>query len=530
MRPTAAAATTRYAVALALVLAVKWGSLTEPPFWDTAMGLFPAAITLAGNGFDLIELLGMPGYLDGGPNAHGTSPVTLATALVLMLVGTGPAAFVVLHILHFAVAAWALVLLFRLTLPLFGRLAAALLCVAVLLHPTFSAQVGYLYMEVFLFLCAVAAVDAWVRGRLWTAVVWGGMAFATKETGIIVPAALAVAALLERRAIREKALRVLLLFAPAALWTALVVGLERIARAGTEVELVPPLDSFLGVGAYLRRFLLNVPDLMLYFAVFFVALVAFARPMAGALRAEPMEPSGRPPEQHELLVMGLTGSVVVFFTLLFMVALPVVAGFTIVLPRYYVMILPFLLLWVGLFVKRRTAGRSDSAPAGAFLVLAAVFWLNSGGALYPMDVDTEGPGNDPPLTERSNAYRRLLALQLEAMEALESLPPDAPVYYGHFEHYLLQYPELGYASGPLPEGHNLAVEDLHGLLGEGRPFPPCVYALFSYPWLGGEMILDLIRIAEARPDLTSEVVREIRDGPYAILLVAIGTGVADCTP
>lgn len=60
----------QFLLALILVLALKWPTLDQPPVWDTAMGLFPAAITLAGNGFDVIELLGMPDYFEGGPNTH----------------------------------------------------------------------------------------------------------------------------------------------------------------------------------------------------------------------------------------------------------------------------------------------------------------------------------------------------------------------------------------------------------------------------------------------------------------------------
>ena len=82
-----------------------------------AMALFPAAITLAGNNFDFVELLRMPDYEAGGPNNHGTSLVTVSTALVLKLFGAGPASFIVLHLLHFAVAALALVMLFRFARP-----------------------------------------------------------------------------------------------------------------------------------------------------------------------------------------------------------------------------------------------------------------------------------------------------------------------------------------------------------------------------------------------------------------------------
>ena len=517
-----------FALAFALILLLKWDSLEEPPFWDAAMGLFPAAITLAATDFDVLELLAAPRYQEGGPNTHATAPLTFATALVLS-VGGGTSRLVVLHLLHFALAAWALVVFYRLSLPSFDRAGAMMLCLAVLLHPTFSAQVGSLYLEVMLFLCSASAIHAWVRGRFWPAALWGALGWATKQTGGIVPAALAAATLMEQRPARDKVRRIAILLGLPALWTVGWGALGRIAvGASGEYEVVPSLDAvFGGLWHYTERFLLNVPDLVAYFGVFAVAVAASAVPIVGALRREPTDPKNRKPDQHERLLAGLSGLAILFFVLLFLVVLPRLAGFTIVLPRYYVIILPFLLLWVGWAVKWTLGRRLPRAPAATFVILAVVFAANTNGALYPLDIDTDGPGNDPPLTERSNAYKRLLALQLEAMDALQELPDGSPVYYGHLEHYLLRYPDLAYARGPLPDGHNFNVESL-APLASAEPFPDCVYALFNYPWLGGDKILALIRLAEIRPDVTAEVVRELRDGRYAILLVRVQRADAVC--
>ena len=191
------------------------------------------------------------------------------------------------------------------------------------------------------------------------------------------------------------------------------------------------------------------------------------------------------------------------------------------------MILPFLVLWFGYGVKRLLDRRLDSPAAVCFVILSACFAVNTNGALYPLDIDTEGPGNDPALTERSNAYRRLLALERDAIRALEDLPEGVPVYYGHYEHYLLEYPGLGYSSGPLSNGHNFSVESLAELITR-EPIPPCVYVLFNYPWLGGGKILGLIRFAERTSGLSHDVVQEFRDGRYVIILAQIRRGDADC--
>ena len=52
----------RFSLVFLLILVLKWDTLLQPPVWDTAMGLFPPALTLAENGFDLLALLGMPDY------------------------------------------------------------------------------------------------------------------------------------------------------------------------------------------------------------------------------------------------------------------------------------------------------------------------------------------------------------------------------------------------------------------------------------------------------------------------------------
>ena len=519
----------RFSLVFLIILILKGNTLFQRPIWDTAMGLFPSALTLAENGFDLVELLGMPAFEEGGPKVHSTSPVTLATAVVLRISGGGPRGLLILHLLHFAGAALALLALFRLARPVFGSGTAVLLCASVLLHPTFSTQVGYLYLEMPLFLFTVLALLAWTERRFWPAVLWATLAYATKQTGIIVPATLAAAMLMERHPLAEKAKRVGQIIAPPVLWTVVFAVLGRLAVSRSDdYAFLPSLDAvFGGIGSYLARFLLNVPDLFVYIVAFFVAGVVFARPIFGALRAEPVEPSTRGREHQELLVLGYSGVLIVFFILLFMVVLPVAVGFTIVLPRYYVVILPFLLLWLGCGVKRLLGSRLDSPAVVCFLILSGFFALNTNGALYPIDIDTEGPGNDPALTERSNAYRRLLALEIDAIEALEALPDGLPVYYGHYEHYLFEYPGLGYSSGPLSNGHNFSVESLVDLI-RGEPMPPCVYVLLNYPWLGGEKILGLIRFAETTPGFSAEVVQEFRDGRYVIILARIRRGDSDC--
>ena len=348
-----------------------------------------------------------------------------------------------------------------------------------------------------------------------------------KETGIIVPATLGIATLLENRAAHLKAKRMALIMVPPALLVVTTSLLTRIALAGSGDAPLVPSGFLQGLTHYLDRFLFNVPDLLAFIAVFLVAAPVLGTRAFRTLRSEPTAPEERDPERRAQLVLGYSGTLILLFILLFLVALPVFVDFTIVLPRYYVVVAPFLLLWFGYAFGRLLSTRLPTATAMCFVLLAAFFAVNSSGVLYPLDIDTEGPGNDPALTERSNAYRRLLALQVQAVQALQELPEGTPVYYGHYEHYLFNYAGLGFADAPLSNGHNFSVESLAELI-RGGPMPPCVYALYNYPWLGGEKIRGLIGYAEVDEEFSSEIVEEFRDGRYTLILARIRKDGAVC--
>jgi len=513
----------QFLVAFVLVSAVKWPTLFDPPVWDAAMGLFPAALTLAESNFDLISLLGQPSFSAGGPNVHSLSPVTLLTAAVLKGAGGGgPAAFVALHLIHFAIAAYALVVLFQFATPVFGRPSTALLCVAVLLFPLFSAQVGYMYFEVPLFLCAVSALRAWRDQRFWRAALWAAGALAVKQAGIIVPGALVLACALENHATALKLKRVSLVLAPSVLLLGVAALLDWIAGPPPGVITSMSIgDAFLSLLFYITHFIIKVPDLWALFVVFALFLPVSLGPLLAALRREPTPPANRTPEMRSRLVLAYSALVIMLFVGLFTVALPVVAGFTWLLPRYSVVVVPFLLVWLGHVAQRLGEGRRWPVPV-CFAIVAVISAVNTNGVLYPSEIDADGPGNSPVMTERSNAYRRLMAVEMEAVRSLKDLPPTVPVYYGLQEHYLLTYPGLGYTDGPLANGHNLNSPSVTvATLTQRESMPPCFYALLTFPWLGGHKIRELLEYIETQDDLSSEIAREFRDGRYVMTLYRV---------
>lgn len=497
--------------ALALVALLKFPTLHDPPMWDTAMGLFPAAIELSETGFDLRALLGAPGYAFGGPNTHATSIVTFITAAVLSL--TPGHAFTVLHLMHFAVTALALVLLFRLVRPVLGGGAGAGLAGVAFLLPVFFVQAGRLYFEVPLFLCAVGMLGAHVKGRYLASVVWATLGFAVKETGIMLPGTLALLVLLEDGPWRQRLSRAVGAIGPSLVVLAVPVALAfRQMTDGTQTYyLFPPIAQVVGqMGQHLVRFLFRVPDVLLLLVLFLVSFGSqWSRVWRGLRsRAESDAPMGD--EDYTIRLEASVALFVLVFLAMFFVVLPLVTNFTLVLPRYYTLVTPFLLIWMTLRVRESNSGRLV-IPCLAAVLLFSV--LNLGGRIYPPDTNTEGPGNDFALTERSMAYRGLNRIQHDAIRYIVNLPGRDPVFYGHHEHFLTQYPKLGYVDGRLETGRNIWLDRTWRATVAASD---CVYAVFNYPWLGGAEIRTLVEELGPELGMVHDTARVFRHGRYAV--------------
>ena len=477
-------------------------TLRQPPVWDASTGLFPAAITLAENGFDLPDLLSRPGWAHGGPNIHPFSSVTWATALVLRAFPDRDVWLPLLHLLHYALAAATLLGLFRLARPGLPLPLALALAVVLLLWPLFQVQAGALYTEMPLAFCTVWAVHGLARERWVAAAVFSALACSVKEAGLVVPAALAVAALLAPGDPRKRAWRALLFVLPAAVFVALHLG---IAIPIEERSGVRPL-GYLAQLRDLAAKLALVPDLALLLLVFAGLGLAWLPAGWRALRM----PSGADPRARVVALSLLVAGAFAGFYLV--VPLTVVEVY--VLPRYYVQLLPLVLLVLACSAVRWGGVR---AAAALLAVLALFFVANRRGelpGLYP-----PVPGNELSLAERSLEYRDLLAAQRDLLAAAASLPEDLPVFYGLPEHFLFAWPRMGYTDGPPPRGHCVWLER-H----ERRPrladYPPRFAVLYNFVGYGGAHFQTLLR--EARRDPSRRVRSQAFErGRYRTFLVEV---------
>ncbi len=457
------------------------GVLDQPPVWDTTTGLFPAAIVLAENGFDLPDLLSRPGWAHGGPNIHVFSSLTWLTALVLRLVPEREIWLPLLHVLQFAMAAGLLLGTFRLGALLLPQpLSLAAVC-TLLLFPLFQVQVGYLYTEIPLALCTVASVLAAAQRRFGRAVLWSALACSVKEAGLVVPVALAAAACLERGPAGTRLLRVAAFAIPGGLLVALQLAF---ALPVEEAWGVRPI-TYAQLLVDIVRKLGMLPDLIVLLAAFALSAALALPASLRALRGGDAEDDGA--ARIRALSLLVVGAFAGFYLLV-----PLVGVEVYVLPRYYVQVAPLVMLGCIDLAYRL---RGVRAAAGVVALLCLFFVLNRAGELpvYP-----SVPGNEFSLAERSTEYRDLLEVQPQLLNAAALLPADLPVFYGLPEHFLFQYPRMGYAAAPLPEGHCIWLEPRYRRA-RLADFPEHFAILYDFVGYGGLQLQNVIRQARADP-------------------------------
>ena len=411
---------TVFATFLVIVFSVKWSTLQQIPVWDSAMSVFPAALTIAEQGVGVFD---QDPYLLGGPNVHASSIVTWLTAAVIAATDSP---FLPLHVIQFVITAGAFAGVWLLIKPWIGPHLALGVAVAGLLIPIVRTQAGYMYLEIPILFATVWAIYHWTRGHLWIAGWFALLAVLVKPTGVVVGAGLFLATL----ALNHTDPKLLLRLA----WygSTIIVLLGHSILGGISPDVGSRSTLMSSIAIFLR-----VTDV-----VVLVALMIIAGISQLATRAR------RPHSQlrFEMAVTWLT------------VVLAAVAAFTVStgwpwLPRYLTMLLPlWLALLVGWIRERSTE------VAWTFVAVAIVFSIiNASGTFYP-DNDLEHFS----LIERSDAYLGMLSLQLLAASHLSELPPEVPVYHDLPTHFRSTYPRLGYFDTSLSQGVRILTRTLVG--------------------------------------------------------------------
>ncbi len=497
------------------VVLLNWPTLNDPPTWDGAMGVHPAAITLSRTGFDLNGLLHERAYMQGGSNTHSLSLVTWCTALAYHSLTGSRWLLPVMHVCHFALAAFALTAVYRFARPALGGALALALSLLVLCNPIVLAQTGSLYVEVPLLASTMLALIAWSNNRPWLAAFFTLLTFYVKETGLILAGALTAAAVLEAGPLPGRLARAAGVFLPTV--SAFFINKALYHPPGATPYVPLSYSEYLRYNIFQR--LAPVPDLCVLIGLFLLVTAvrspalwrAWRRPNSDEAGAAPASPVVLPP-------VALSHLMVLSFIGFFLVAN--YAGEVYLLPRYFVQILPCVALGL-IDVVRRVA--QERMVLVGILLCSAAFLVNRYGTFY-----TPVKTNDGSAAERSLEYRDLLDIQREAMATLEDCAVQAPVFYGYPEHFLVNYPEMGFVDHR-PENGRCVLFDPPFDKARLSDYPGLFYIVLDYPALGGQRLAALYEQARRR-GWTVRPAGDFRKGHYRIMVLQIAAPVINGQP
>lgn len=394
-------------------LVINLNALNNPPAWDSAVTVSPAAITIVDMDFDVWEVAQLPSSPDGGPNTHSTSIYTIGLALLIFLLGASNA-FYVAHLFSIALVGALAAGTYLLSRERASIPVSAVAAAAVSIVPLVVQQAADVYID--LPLAVVGTFACWTACRRWfwrtAALVLVGVA--VKTSGVFL-----LPLLLFARPV-DKALRRHLAHAVGSGLIAILPFLLALATThrfagGTRNPLVtwPLLRSSASL-------LVITTDVFIILAVYLV--VTYGRARSGLLDR----------------VTGVSAIVVAGFFAAH-VATMLLSGTIAILPRYYIVILPAVL--ATLLPIQQDAGTRRSQGyllgVGFVIALAGFSLLNVQGNFYPR------PNDDfYVIAERSTRAQTLLELQM--LGTKELVDTNLPVLVERQVYFQLEYPEMGY--------------------------------------------------------------------------------------
>lgn len=459
-------------------------SIHQPPVWDGAMSVYPAAIELAETNFDFSRLFSLPTYYEGGPNTHATSPWTVMVAALISLTGSLANALPILHVISFGLAALTGAATYRLIAHSAPGIIAVVGALAVLLFPPMIVQTADVYLDLPLTCLGTWGLVMLLERKFIASSALITMAVWVKPLAVIFAAVLAGFVLIYGEP-RRKISRAIALALP----PLVAAGVVSLLQAAQSTRL-PLLDRYVAAVGATGEFLATMPDLLAIVGVTMVLIIVSIR------------------EQVTLDTFRLM-SLVVISVFAFVVLNPVISQGIPLLPRYYIAFLPALVAGILTFLSLKS--QRMALAAGSVLIL--LFAVNINGLFYRF--------KDHPtyvLAERSLTYRDLLALQIEDISILTDLSREMPVYYDYFAFYRLEYPGLGYSDGPLASG--VSVFHHRELAATSLADLPTRFAfIFEYPVLGGEVLLRIWDEAKASGAEVTET--ELTRGPYKVYVVEV---------
>lgn len=391
---------------------VNFPALDNPPAWDSATTVSPAAIAIVQSDFHVWDVAQQPGTLEGGPSTHATSVYTIGLAVLLAVFGPS-GGFFIAHLMSIVLLGVLVGATYGLARERLDVRASALVAIAVGTLPIVVQQSADIYLDLPLAVLTTVACWATVRRKFWltAGLVFAGVAF--KTSGVFL-----LPLLLMAKPSRKPWGRHLVHVTVGGIIAALpfVVALINTDR----FEAPPSLESHVTLLRSAASLLILTIDVLVILSTYF--LVIYGRTRNGSL--------DRTSKVSCVLVASFLGA---------HLATVFLSGTITILPRYYIAILPAVLVVIfPADLPTELIGLPKRIAALGFLGLLIVFSvLNRGGDFYPL------PNHSFYVAaERSTRAQDLLALQVEGTRRLADT--RLPIVVGLQEHFRIAYPEMGY--------------------------------------------------------------------------------------
>ncbi len=444
---------------LALIV-VRLEIVESPPYYDFATGLFLEANFLADSGFDYSKLFHEQNrWMEGGAAVYITSVMPTFVAALMCWLPSTRAVLVAYHLTTFAAAAMLALLMFAALRSRTGIWGAAATAACLLTVPLLSTQIDMCGMDLPMAVLALVAVMLISRGRYgWSAVAAAG-AFLIKTPGRAVVAAtilyllalIVVGAGIGDPAERRRQWRGLG-------WHLLVFAAEVAIIDWTNALPHSGIETWTQSREYFRGE--NFWNWMPYWfpdqiVVFFACLIGLSAASAWAFRQRLRGTGSARRGAWRGVVYGLLIDepiIVVGWTIIF--GMLTALWFVYCLPRYFMLILPFLYLTIGTLLFSSPQSRS----VGLVLVLGmAVFNLaNANGGFFPaIDHEPYDAWRTGAMLERSREYLSDHRSNIAGIARLARLHPQATVVASSPYVHFLSLPRLGYVDRPL-KGYSLS--------------------------------------------------------------------------
>lgn len=383
-----------------------------PPGWDSAITVSPASLTMVDLDFDIWELAKLPSSPEGGPSTHATSLYTIGLAILIAVLGP-VMAFAVAHLLSVLLVAALTTATYLLARERASVPVSALASVAVGVMPLVIQQAADIYIDLPLAVVATFACWTTARRRFVSTAALVVLGVAIKTSGVFLLPLL----LLARR--DEKPMRRHLLHASFAGAVAMIpfavvlLTTHRFAASSSLSSDLTLLRSALAI-------IVLTTDVFVLLSIYL--LVLYGRIREGTL--------DRTTSTSVILVAS-------FFAV--HVATIMLSGTITILPRYYIVILPSVLVSLIPREQGPAATSVRTRTYGIALIVTFILFslVNVRGDFYP------DPDNDfYVIAERSTRAQDML--ELSEVGTRELVATGLPILAERQVYFRLMYPEMGY--------------------------------------------------------------------------------------